>query len=91
MDYKNLLKPLYIKLENISCKELKHQSVFKNISSFLPSNLTNSLKNLQKNENITKYICSHVGCDKLFGKKSRLIVHERTHTGEVSILCFINI
>jgi hypothetical protein len=33
-----------------------------------------------------RYHCTHEGCDKAYSKPTRLAEHERSHTGEVSLL-----
>lgn len=52
------------------------------------------LQNIQqvKNKKRTRecasklYACTHAGCDKAYRKPSRLREHERSHTGEVSVI-----
>ncbi|XP_050416128.2 transcription factor IIIA [Patella vulgata] len=35
----------------------------------------------------SKFVCSTPGCDKTFGRRSRFLVHLRTHTGEKPFIC----
>ncbi|XP_045606828.1 transcription factor IIIA [Procambarus clarkii] len=37
--------------------------------------------------NLTVHVCTHEGCSKVFSRPSRLVQHERTHTGERPYAC----
>ena len=38
----------------------------------------------RKRQRTTVHACTYTGCDKTFNRPSRLLIHTRTHTGEVN-------
>ncbi|KAB7501108.1 Transcription factor IIIA [Armadillidium nasatum] len=84
-----IMRPLSISLEKIDLN--KYKILNAEFNTYDCSNeIHESRKTSQKNNkciSVQFVTCSYPGCKKFFGRPSRLIVHERTHTGERPFKC----